>query len=421
VPPDTEHGNQASMRCPNNLLGIVTVACYDTEFSVVDGQCGDTNCPESFVMSNGAPLAHFEINNGWKAGPTDCPAPYEGVATFECKNGTTDVDEVTIQLPVSPEDWEAVAIGNETSADSRFLLCGCCLPLGTPPPAPPVRGRETGVFIPVIVVFSVVLLFGAAISGWYFLPRKKMSRVWPEKVRPPDPRPLREKAFEAILDQFQQALQDDPDLVKAAIAKNFKLQSLPDEERRLAIQDIMTKPQECKKYFTRRSVQHLLALQGYSGPFAPTSKGLPALGDGEILQITMGTPVDAWNSPKPPTPGQDNQLALGDQEDALRALGDAARDTSNKAKETISMKDSFKLYDRDGNGTIDGRELRYALEDMGLNLSRKKTRELLRKYDDNDNMELEYDEFQMLVAEVQANIDSEKERQADQALMAKLT
>jgi hypothetical protein len=112
IPPITSHGNQATVRCPNGQLGLLTMSCFDTEWLLLDGECGDMNCAEGVQTSNAALLPHLEINNGWKAGPTQCPSPYLGIATFACGDGKTTVDEVTMQLPVSPQDLNAIALVN---------------------------------------------------------------------------------------------------------------------------------------------------------------------------------------------------------------------------------------------------------------------------------------------------------------------
>jgi len=270
-PPDTEHGNQATVRCPNGQLGLVTVSCYDTEFQVIDGVCGNTNCPESYVYSNGALLTHYAINNGWRAGPTMCPAPYQGVSTFWCRNGTTVVDEVTVQLPVSDEDFEAVALGNETSEDSRFLLCGCCYPHGAPPAAEAIKGRETGIYISVVASGAGLSVMLAVVAGWYFLPRKKTSRVWPEKKKPPDPRPVAEQTFDMILDQFQMKLKNNPELIQSVLEKNLKLKALPPADQKLAIENIKQNPNEAKKFLSRRSMHYLLAVEDVASNPTPAS------------------------------------------------------------------------------------------------------------------------------------------------------
>jgi hypothetical protein len=326
------------MRCPNGLLGLITVSCYDTEFSVIDGVCGDMNCPESTVSSNGAVLGHFAINNGWRAGPTTCPNPFEGIATFQCRNGTTTVDEVTMQLAISPEDVEAVAIGNESSADSRFILCGCCHPLGAPPGAEPVKGRDTGVYIWILSLGGGIAIVLSAISGWYFLPRKKSSRVWPEKIKPPDPRPVRELQFEKILDRFTQELVANPKMVQSALEKNHHLKMLPVAEQKLAIESIKQDPNAAKKFFTRRSVQYLLACEdsvsltaledvpsptlsnkSKSGRIGQQPPQL-ALGNNDALQVEdqPGNPALAFAI----TDGQ-GTLPLADTDD-LRNLGNPA-------------------------------------------------------------------------------------------------
>lgn len=270
--PQSAHGNQATVRCPNNLQGLVTLTCYDTEFTVTDGECGDMNCGEGAVQNNGASLGHFAMNNNWRGGPTECPSPWEGVATFMCNNGTVVVEEVTFALPVSPEDHEAVAIGAESSTDSRFILCECCNPEAVPPGAPPVKGRDTGILVGVAVAAGVMALGIAGFSGWYFLPRKKkVSRVWPEKDMTDNPRPVHEESVRAILDTFHMKLTNSPHLANLALERNLKLKNLPPAEQKLAIENMKKNPNAAAKTFSRRSMKYLMAVDEAQSPTSPMS------------------------------------------------------------------------------------------------------------------------------------------------------
>jgi hypothetical protein len=220
------------------------------------------NCAEGKVTSNGAELSHVDINNGWRGGPAICPKPAIGTATFLCNNGTTELEEVTEALPVSPEDHQAIKLGNESSSDARFILCGCCFPAGPMPPVPPVEGTDTGIYIWVAAVGGSLVLVVVTVAGWYFLPRqKKLSRVVPEvnniKEAPDDPRPIADKSYEALLDAFCQELEANPKVAKTSIA----LMQLPDKERRMAIEDMLQDPKLAKNFFTQRDMQYCLAIE----------------------------------------------------------------------------------------------------------------------------------------------------------------
>jgi len=177
-----------------------------------------------------------------------------------------------------------------------------------------VKGRDTGIYITVAALGAGLSLIIALGSGWYFLPRKKLARVWPEKNKPHDPRPVAEQAFERILDQFTEELANNPVLLQKALENNFKLKALPPKEQKLALEDLRQNPQAAKKYFTRRSVQYLMACEeqarsGTASPASPLSpKSLRSLRNGEQESpLSPKSMASIMSSPsnKPP------QLALG--------------------------------------------------------------------------------------------------------------
>lgn len=202
--PETEHGNRNSAQCPGELVGIITVKCDDSILTIIDGSCGPNNCPSGVVFSNNAAIHHGEINDGWKAGPSLCTEPYTGDATLICRNGTTDVFEVTQQVPASIEDFENTS---SDKSESLFVLCECCLAQGEPPAAPPIKGEDHGMYISWAIAGGVVGVVLSVLAGLYFLPRRmKVSRVFPEgEVTAPAPpnHPL----VLALMD----ALTQDPD------------------------------------------------------------------------------------------------------------------------------------------------------------------------------------------------------------------
>jgi hypothetical protein len=193
-----------------------------------------------------------------------------------------------------------------------------------------VKGRDTGIYVAIAIAAAVLSVTLAAFSGWYFLPRKRMDRVWPEKIKPPDPRPLKERAFEQILDKFQLELQNNPQLVQAALERNFKLQALPAPEQMKAIENMKSNSSEAKKFFTRRSVQYLLACEDKRRvPSTPSGKVAQAPRLSDLIALTDGgdefvrqdedmSPIrPAWQEMSPITDGQE-QVGVSD----LRQLAD---------------------------------------------------------------------------------------------------
>uniref|UniRef100_A0A7S4VYB2 Uncharacterized protein n=1 Tax=Alexandrium monilatum TaxID=311494 RepID=A0A7S4VYB2_9DINO len=206
---DLSHGQRMLIRCPGGKLGYITAQCFDSVVRIVDGSCGNMNCPAGEVTSDAVPLSHPEINDGGRGGPTACAAPYMGEAAFECRNGSTSIVDVTIWLP----PWEIVtvspaAISGPTSTTTtsttttttttttrdagpvpledsyRFTLCGCCVPPAAPNSAEPVPGVDYRI---VLIWASAVggsgLLIATFAGGYYFRPeswRRKKSRVAPD-------------------------------------------------------------------------------------------------------------------------------------------------------------------------------------------------------------------------------------------------
>ena len=53
----------------------------------------------------------------------------------------------------------------------------------------------------------------------------------------------------------------------------------------------------------------------------------------------------------------------------------------------------FEEIDTNGNGRIDERELSRGLDTMGFALSRREVRQIMKKFDDRDKGEIEFEDF----------------------------
>jgi Ca2+-binding EF-hand superfamily protein len=74
------------------------------------------------------------------------------------------------------------------------------------------------------------------------------------------------------------------------------------------------------------------------------------------------------------------------------------------------LKRLFAIFDKDNDGFIDEKELKFVVRSVGLHPSDEEVKALLAKADDNHNGKLEFDEFVKFVnSALQVRLEDEKE------------
>lgn len=64
-----------------------------------------------------------------------------------------------------------------------------------------------------------------------------------------------------------------------------------------------------------------------------------------------------------------------------------------KWREESEMRQAFRVFDRDGNGVIDEKELRTTMKNLGENLSKNDVKAMIKAADKNGDGKIDYNEF----------------------------
>ena len=78
-----------------------------------------------------------------------------------------------------------------------------------------------------------------------------------------------------------------------------------------------------------------------------------------------------------------------DFEEFMEMMKKQAKDLDN----SVELKEAFKIFDRDGDGFVDAKELMHVVTLYGDKLSQEEAEELLREADQNGDGKLDYNEF----------------------------
>jgi len=67
--------------------------------------------------------------------------------------------------------------------------------------------------------------------------------------------------------------------------------------------------------------------------------------------------------------------------------------------QTAEIREAFKIFDRDGNGFIDAKELKLVMTRMGQALTASEAEDFMREADTNGDGKLDYDEFARIMSQ----------------------
>jgi len=71
-----------------------------------------------------------------------------------------------------------------------------------------------------------------------------------------------------------------------------------------------------------------------------------------------------------------------------------------KGKGKTCLLQVFEKFDRNGNGTVGKRELRKSLKAMGVFLPKREVKRIARKYDEDGESGLDFDEFKNCLSDL---------------------
>lgn len=99
---------------------------------------------------------------------------------------------------------------------------------------------------------------------------------------------------------------------------------------------------------------------------------------------------------------------------AMRRLGGATTKPSTKAKELSEeqkqeIKEAFDLFDTDGSGSIDAKELKVAMRALGFEPKKEEIQKMINDVDTDGSGQIEWDEFLKMMTQKILNRDPMEE------------
>jgi len=79
------------------------------------------------------------------------------------------------------------------------------------------------------------------------------------------------------------------------------------------------------------------------------------------------------------------------------------------ADEIADLREAFSMFDTDGNGSVDAKELREVMRSLGQNPSNREIMEMINSVDDNGDACIDFDEFVILMQSQSSKDDPDKE------------
>ena len=83
-----------------------------------------------------------------------------------------------------------------------------------------------------------------------------------------------------------------------------------------------------------------------------------------------------------------------------KGLKKAMGATRDQLEFTIKIRSMFDAFDRSGDGDLSGQELRKALREMGVHVSKREMKSLMMRFDQNHDGQIDHAEFEVVVVVV---------------------
>lgn len=80
-----------------------------------------------------------------------------------------------------------------------------------------------------------------------------------------------------------------------------------------------------------------------------------------------------------------------------KGLKKAMGATRDQLEFTIKIRSMFDAFDRSGDGDLSGQELRKALREMGVHVSKREMKSLMLRFDQNHDGQIDHSEFEVVV------------------------
>ncbi len=77
------------------------------------------------------------------------------------------------------------------------------------------------------------------------------------------------------------------------------------------------------------------------------------------------------------------------------------------AEQVKECKETFKMFDQDGDGTITTKELGIMMRSLGLNPTEDELQEMIQEVDEDGNGEIDFDEFKTIMYQMMKNPEAE--------------
>jgi len=142
---------------------------------------------------------------------------------------------------------------------------------------------------------------------------------------------------------------------------------------------------------------------------SPSKKSGKRFGFENHSAVVASTSGNAW-MPASPSSQSPSNIAQGRGAPQHTGHPPGSRPQS---RGPITVEEAFRMFDQDGSGEIDAKELRQALAALGMSANSNEIKSIMSCYDDNEDAGLQLEEFVKLVGDVKAFQSMEAQAQRD--------